>query len=302
MRRLIFPILVLVVAAGVYYWPRGPKPTPIDTSRTQGDRLQIKSISRIEPGTRVGDGPPAGWTHLILKTRPLVNSGDVAEISAALVNGIRKFSTSVILRTEPDPSQPGRFRIGTFAAGLGVPVDGQDVIVTTTAAEKVGVALDFFEGMVLQEREKEIVETVSPAVTPTMAVVDFPAHVLRGTEHVKVVMRYASLVNAKDGGLDTLFWVLDLAQGGDYSFSGDSMIRLEPNQTMDWELHVDGSKMNFLGQPKPDAFATTGRPRGPTIAVNETLKSAAAATSYSETSASALEKLLRELLAGPKTP
>jgi len=303
MQRLIFPVLALVIALGIYYWPRGPKPTPIDTSLTQGERAQgIKAIPRIEPGTRIGDGPPAGWTHLILKTRPLVNSGDVADVSEWMIAGIRKFSTSVILRTEPDPTEAGRFRIGAFAAGLGAPVDGQDVIITKGTADKVGVPLGELEKMVLAEREKEIVATVSPAVTPTMGVVEFPAYVLRGTEHVKVVMRYASLVNVKDGGIETLLWVLEMAPGGGYSFSGDSLIRIEPNQTMDWDLHVDGSKINFFGQPNPDAFATTGRPRGPTIGVTEDLRKAAVAASYSEKSAAELEKLLRELLAGPKTP
>ena len=35
MQRLIFPVLALVIALGIYYWPRGPKPTIVPTALSE---------------------------------------------------------------------------------------------------------------------------------------------------------------------------------------------------------------------------------------------------------------------------
>jgi hypothetical protein len=115
---------------------------------------------------------------------------------------------------------------------------------------------------------------------------------------VKVIMRYAALVGANDGRIETLMWVLDTV-GQKYAFAGDSIIHLEPNQTMSWELHVDRSKYSW-GQPTPEAFAATTLPRGKVLSVPEDLKSAAAAKRFSAEQADELEAALRELADGKK--
>jgi len=301
MKWLVLPVIGAVVAVAVFLFARGPKPKPIDTSLTQADRpLASNPIARIEPGTRVGGGPPSGWSLLVLKTRPKVSSGDVDKVDGGLVESIRKFSTSVLGRIEPDPDRPGKFRIASFAAGLGTLVGDEDVILTTKTAAKVGVDLGFFEGMVLAEREKELDRIVCPLISTTIAIVDFPAVVARGADHVQSVMRYASLVDPKDGRVETLLWVLEPADDG-YKFVGDSMICLEPNQSMDWELRVDANKFT-LGMPKADAFAATSLPKGTALAAPEELKVAAAGETFSTNSSAKLEELLRKVLAGGKKP
>jgi hypothetical protein len=297
MRLLLFPLIVIGAAVAIFLWTRGPKPTPIDTSLTQSGKtyLPANPIPRLDPGTRVGSTPPAGWTQIILKTRPNVTSGDVGEVDEAMLTAIRKFSTSVLGRTEPDPENPGKFRVGGYAAGMGVNLGDEDVIITSKTAAEHGVTLSTFEGIVFGKREDELAQFVSPVVTRTMVLVDLPAYVLRGTDHVKVVMRYSALVDVKDGRIHTLCWMLDKAENeGSYTFAGDSFTLMEPNQTMSWELHVDTSKYSF-GLPTPEAFAATTLPRGTPLKAPDDLKFAAAAKRFTAQDADELEEQLRKL-------
>jgi hypothetical protein len=85
-----------------------------------------------------------------------------------------------------------------------------------------------------------------------------------------------------------------------YTFAGDSFIHLEPNQTMNWELHVDTNKYSF-GLPTAEAFAATTMPRGKSLAAPENLKVAAAPKRFTAREADDLEAQLRELAFGTKT-
>ena len=303
MRRLVFPLIAAAIGLAIYYWFSLPKPTPIDTSLSQSGKtfLPAGRIPRLEPGTRVGSAPPAGWTQIILKTRPNVTSGDVGDVDAATMTAISKFSTTVVGRSEPDPENPGKFRVGGYAVGLGARAGDDDVIITSETAAEHGVELSTFEGIVFGKREEEQqAQFVSAAVARTMVLVDLPAFVLRGADHVKAVIRYAALVDPKDGRIETLSWVLDYT-GDHYAFSGDSFTHLEPNQTMNWELHVDTNKYSF-GLPTAEAFAATTLPRGASLPAPESLKVPAAAKRYTREEAEGLERQLRELAAGGKKP
>ena len=303
MRRLVFPLIAAAVGLAIYYWFSLPKPTPIDTSLSQSGKTYLPAgkIPRLPPGTRVGSTPPAGWSQIILKTRPNVSSGDVEGVDAATMTAISKFCTTVVGRSEPDPENPGKFRMGGYAAGLGARVGDDDVIITSKTAAEHGVELSTFEGIVFGKREEEqLAQFVSPAATRTMVVVDLPAFVLRGEDHVKAVIRYAALVDPQDGRIETLSWVLDY-KADRYAFAGNSLIHLEPNQTMNWELHVDTDKYSF-GLPTAEAFAATTLPRGASLTAPESLKAPAAEMRYTREDAEGLEKQLRQLLTGEKKP
>jgi hypothetical protein len=268
---------------------------PPPATVAEEDRLQSAArVARIEPGTRIGDGPPAGWSHLVLKTRPRLTSGDVDKLLSSVREAIPKYHNSVVLNVERDRGPSGRYRIAAFAVGLGTPAGGEDVIVTEDAAEKLGLRLGIMEGTVLSKREDELDAFVCPAKTETMAIVDFPATVRRGEKHVGVVMRFASLVDPDDGRLTTLHWMLDPAGRG-YQFSGDSLVVLDPNQVMDWNLHVDGGKFLF-GTPTAEAFAATSVPQGTPLVASAELKQAAAEKFFSVNSRARLEQMLRTAL------
>src|SRR5688500_488785 len=122
MRLQVYVVALGLLATSVVGCREESKLSAIDPV-AEPDRLQPSTpVLRLEPGTRIGDRPPAGWSNLVLKTRPRVTSGDLAKVSASLLKAIPKFSTTVVVNVEPDPVRPGRFRLAAFAAGMGMPV------------------------------------------------------------------------------------------------------------------------------------------------------------------------------------
>jgi hypothetical protein len=259
------------------------------------DRPQApQPLARIEPGTRIGAGPPAGWSRLVMKSRPKVTSGDIDKVAAVTLRMANKYSTSILVQVEPDPAKQGSARLGQVAVGLGVAAESDDVIVTKARAADLGIHLGLIEGMVLSESEKQLDKVVQVARTSTMAIVDFPSVLLRGNQHVESVLRHVYLVDPRDGAVHALLWVLDKVPEG-YRFSGDALLELKPDQVVDCELHVDSSKF-FLGSPGADAFAASNLPQGTPLAMPEDAKAAAAATKFSANSAYQLELRLWNIL------
>jgi hypothetical protein len=295
MRLQVYVVALGLLATSVVGCREEPKLSSIDPVG-EPDRLQPSTpVRRLEPGTRIGDRPPAGWSNLVLKTRPRVTSGDLAKVSASLLKAIPNFSTTVVVHVEPDPARPGRFRLAAFAAGMGTPVDGEDVIVTRETAEKLGISFGFMEKMVLRTREKELDDIVSLALAETIGIADFPAIMLRGSDRGRVVMRYATLVDESNGRITTFLWLLDPTNDG-YRFSGDTLLEVTQNQISDLDVDVDADEF-FLGVPSPAAFAVTSLPQGTPLAAPPELREPAAAKLFSAHSLARFEQLLRKVVA-----
>lgn len=251
-------------------------------------------ITRIEPGTKLNLTSLPEHTRIVFRSRPRVAAGDVQKVAKSVADALQNFTTLVVVQTEPDPTQPGRFRRGPFMIGVGTPVGAEDVVLTKETAAQVGIGLGFFERRVLGEREKELSTVLTPGSSPTMAMFDFGTLYLRDDKRVPIVLRYATLVDPTNGQVDSVYWVLDSTPEG-LRFSGDSLWLLPKNHQMDWDMHVDGGKVT-LGAPRGDAFAVVKLPQGAAMGFPEDLRTAAASRAFSTDASSRLEQRLRDVL------
>jgi len=254
------------------------------------------ALAPIKPGMLVDPhGLPVG-THLVLRYRLKLSSGDVAKLRKSIRDTIESFTTLALIEVEPDPTQVGRFRRAAHRLGIGVPGDAGDRVVTKDSATELDFGLGPIELKILGGREEDLNRVRSPGASPTMAMFDFPLLFLRDSKPVPIVIRYLALVDPADGTVETVYWVLDETAEG-YRFSGDSLWLLKPDHELNWDLDVNGDKITF-GVPRADAFVSTRLPPGTARTVTAKFQAAATARSFTVDSGAALEQQTRESLFG----
>lgn len=253
------------------------------------------AIAPLEPGMVIdAKAPPAG-VGLVFRSQPKLTSGDVKKVGKAIRKALEEYTTLVVIRSEPDPARPGKFRRRDHLIGIGKPGKKGDLVISSAAADKLGVGLGMFESPVLEGREAELATVKSPGSTPTMAMFDFTMLVRRDDKNTPVVARYMAVVNPDDGTARTTHWVLDVTPEG-YVFREGSLCELPRNHVMDWEMHVNGKRVSLIGAPKADALTSTKLPQGSPLAASDEFQKAAAARSYSEATGAKLEQMVRDLL------
>jgi hypothetical protein len=249
----------------------------------------------IQPGTHVDQNALSEGLHVVFRCKPKIVSGDVAKLRRPIQSAVESFTTIVLLETERDSTERGKFRCGPASIGVGMPHEPGDIVLTKAAANECGIGLGIVERSVLSAREKELGTVRSPGSSATMAMFDFQTVFCRNDEHINVLFRYAALVNPQDGAVETVYWILEPTEAG-YQLLGDSLRLLPTNETMDWEMHVDGSTIK-LGTPSWDTFAVTTLPKGTEYVVPDDLKVLSAQRTFAPAAASRLEQALRELVA-----
>ncbi|MDY3556523.1 hypothetical protein R5W24_005689 [Gemmata sp. JC717] len=258
----------------------------------------------IAPGTVVEQGPPKGWSHLVIKSLPRVRETETGRVPAVPLIGrnltVRMAGwmftafTADVVRESFGPSAPYRLR----AVGLGLGAHGTngDTVVTTETASQNGVQMDWIKRQVLDTGYKIQGQAVIPARGPAFALLDTPVIVRCANRNRMVRYRYALLANPETGALDVLLWVLG-AEGGE---CGDltRAVQLEPNCVDKAELIPDPTEFNG---PRPSdlSFAVDKLPpHRVEMVLPPELRERAARTRFAPDEARALETDLRKLIAG----
>jgi hypothetical protein len=253
-----------------------------------------RRLDLIAPGTVVEKTPPKGWSHLIIKSHPRAGTGDVKQLSKSTAQLTALLHTVILANVQAE--KPGRHRLTAVAVGLGTKVNGQDIIVSPEKQKELGANLGFLERMVLSRAQEKLRDVQVVARSNTMALIDCPNLLQRDGKHRPVVLRYAVLVDAASGRLDTLLWVIDRDERGGYVGVSGAMEWLPPNKMEDCVLHVDASEFS-LGVPSENAFALDRIPQGQKqLAVTDDLKLLAARMRLTEDMAGQLETKLRAAL------
>lgn len=246
------------------------------------DGLTLGPLDRIKPGTVIADRAPPGWSQLIIKSVPKVTSGDLDKVPESTVKLASQFFNAILVKTSGHHSASGkrRFELRGLAIGLGTSVDGKDTILSYSdpSYKQLGAGLGFIAGKVLSKSEEYLSETVVVTYSSTMAIFDSPCNWVRSGKHVPAVVRYACMVDPRDGRIFTLAWLLDKTDSG-YRLAEPSMVLLPPNLVADCPMHVDASKF-FLGIPAADAFAVTRLPPGTRLPMPEAARTLAADGSF----------------------
>ncbi len=235
-------------------------------SNLAGQAAQIdctrRPIDQIPPGTKVANRPPAGWTHLIFKTRNRLADGDVEAIPEFARPTSEFLFTVFAARVAPaDPSGRPPWRLDKVAMAIGAQVGQDDIVLTTATQKELGADLGVLKLAILGRAEEHLKKVHQVAFSPRLALVDAPTYFADPDGHRPIVIRYFLLIRPEDGGLASLAWRIDLNQEGRYLSARSPAVLIQPNLVATTPLHVDGKKVT-LGIPAPDAFATTRLPRG----------------------------------------
>ncbi len=278
---------------------RAPAQSPRDDSAPPNRQpdSNAPSIAFIPPGTVISNKAPAGWTHLIDKSLPRMHYGDVDQVPKPVQALSGMFFTSMLARVRPPdgPESPG-YRLDEVAIAMGTRIGAADTIITPETQKRLGARLGLLPRIAL-ERGYERLKTVKVAArTPTMAVIDGPAMMLRGGKHRPVVLRYTVLVHPRTGDLETLLWVISQDDQGAYEGMISVCEWLLPNQIEERLLHVDASEF-VLGLITENAMAIVHLCKGRMqIPFPPDVKRIATDPRLSPTSARELEKRLWELM------
>lgn len=246
-----------LAAAGVTIaWPAATHAQRYQTNR------QLMPL--VEPGAVIGAQAPQGWTHILIKSSPICNQGDVRQINQTHVRMASLLTTSLVAEVRRSRREPHPFILNRVAGAVSKDIDGKDVAITPETQKQLGANLGILEGVLLREFVKQQKTVAFIARGANLAVFDTPI-VLRvggaNGSNVEKVLRYAVVVDPQTGRLDTFCWTIGLEAGKLTQVEG-AMQWLPPNHTIQCNLWVDKGEINFVGVPSKKAFACISIPQG----------------------------------------
>jgi len=283
--------------------PPGAEPLSAETL-TSSEEFEIdvtpRKLASIPPGTMIDDRPPAGWSHLIVKSQPRVGEETKDAISEPLARLAGLLFTAVVADVKQDAqgaSAPGNYYLAEVAIGVGTDVHGRQIVLSPQTQEELGADLGFMERRTLAGGEEQLQQMRCMARSRTMAVLDSPNVLLRGQKHRRAIFRYLILVDPATGRLDTLLWTLESPADGQAPEAVGPVQWLPPNKLQDAVLHVDTSEFTAGIVPNAMGFALVQIPQGwRTLDLPEEWKSLVSQSPLTPDSARALQERLREML------
>jgi hypothetical protein len=256
-----------------------------------------RPLDRIPPGTVIIDRPPPGWSHLIAKVHSRVGAGDVDQVSD-LVADLASFLFSAVVANVESHDKGGQvhYRLTRLAVGIGIRIDGRDIIISKETQKRLGANLDLLHRLGLGRAQDRLNQVLLLAQSDTMAVFDSPSQVFLNGRHQKGVIRHAVLVDEMTGELTTLFWFIARDEEGRYHRAVNFLDWLPPGKVDHCILHIDAREF-VLGVITEDAIAWNELPSGPVqFAIPRTVEEIAIQPQFSRQMSQVLEKELREIL------
>ncbi len=259
------PAILVLFGSSYLVWQhlrsKGPsvaqEPTPSFQSKGQDGLTSIdltpRPLDQIPVGAVIGQSPPKGWSHLVLMAIPTLVPEDERDAPKIATYYARMFKFTLLANVVPDKAP---FRLEKVARGFATTVRGMERIVT--GRDTLQNELNVLSRKILEENEKILDNDVKQiARTRTMLVFDAKSVMLRGKDHVHMIMRHAILVDPTTGRLYTLIWLLT----NDYEPAED-VLQLIPDSM--WEKRLLSIKRDkiTLGIPTREAFALRRVPPG----------------------------------------
>ena len=298
---LVVAGLVAVCAAVRWFRPSGELAPPAWANDYD---LTAQPPETIAPGTVIERGPPAGWSHLIIKSLPRVKASEIPripknvfvsrdEVVQRVTWMFTAFTADVV---EERQGLHNRFRLRAIGLGLGANVNGRDTVLSVEWARQTGTKLGWIQeetlktGYVVQKRSRVVVHG------PSFALIDTPVTFRCGTNNRMLRFRYALLVDPPTGRLDVLCWRLG-AEAGECADLGRAVL-LKPDAIDDAQLLVDPSGFT-AGLPGERAFGVDDLPpHRLEVTLPAEVSALAGKTRYAPEEARTLETALRKLLPG----
>jgi hypothetical protein len=266
--------------------------------------MQPKLVT-LQPGLLIGDKPPQGWSHLVIKSIPRLASGEKDSLPSGSAKTAAYFRTVIVANVKPIDVDEKDFELTQIGVGICVPRKGeeQDVVVAADRLEALGLHLSWVEKKVLDACESEMSEGRIIARTPTFALFRSPAIVVvTGNEHRKVNLNYAFCVERGTGKLDVGLWTSSLET--EQSRAPVKVRRLSSDPIFDCTMDVRTKKVLGVTVPLTWSFAMSKLPAGQDLRVPPALGEMIAATARRPTDSDPeeLERGLEQTLASVSPP
>lgn len=282
-----------VIAASVL--SLAPRPAPTASVSAPFD-CQPGPLSRIQPGTRIADGPPPGWTYLVSKSQAELASGDVDKLHARAADLASLLFTAYVARVDRQETDRGPiYRLESLANGVGTRVGDADVILSSKNQSEVGADLDFLQRCALARAEKELDRPVRLARSDTSLLVDMPTVMLIDGKHRSVIHRYLFMVHPREGRLEAVLWRIDIDAEGQYRLANLPAVRYHLGRVAKCPLHVDANE-TFAGVPTSMAFATVRMPAGDPLPLPRSLQEIAGQRELTPTIAEQIDTAIRRAI------
>jgi hypothetical protein len=229
--------------------------------------MQAKLVY-LQPGLLIGDKPPEGWSHLVVKSIPRLASGDVDSLPSDAAKTAAYFHTVILANVKSVNIDETEFELTQIGVGICVPQKGQDkdIVVAADRLEALGLHLSWVRKKVLDAMEAEMAEGKVIARSPTFALLTSPATVLTsGNEHRKVNLNYAFCVDRSTGKLNVGLWTSAL-ETKDLR-PPQAMKRLSLTPVFDCKMDVQAKKVLGVTVPLTWSFAMSVLPDGRRVPV-----------------------------------
>ena len=257
--------------------------------------VEPRALDRVPAGTIIGNTAPRDWSALIIKSQPRVAQGDVNQVMQIVKENAALLTTIILAAARQNPpGSPHPYSLDRVAVGLGVAVQGGHQILNGENPGNLGL----IQRQVLNGAERNMDSALRIAQSDGMAIVDFRAIVRRGTEHIDSILRYAVLVDNRNGQFFTLSWQVELDTAGNYAQASSELQWLPRNMVEDNPLFVDSSKFT-LGIPNTRAFAVAKLPTGRSLIVPPQVRALAALPRFDQRTLHELEVGLWQTIYAP---
>jgi hypothetical protein len=273
--------------------PAGPPPKPAPPGHA-GE--VVPELVRLEPGAVIGDGPPTGWSHRVIKTTLELATGDLDTLPAFAKETATRFRTLLMADVRRSASGAGH-ALGRVGVGMAVAHRGGDIVVSSSNVDSLGDELSILDRLVLSRAEEALDRGRLAARTPTFALYDASVEIADGDKHRSAFLRYGFLVDPGSGALRTVVW--PIAEDPAKRRPPEEMILITPSLEFRCGIHVKAQRA--LGQvPVSWFFAMTGLPTGEAVRMPEDLRAWSTRDPRDAYESGKLEGLLRRALDRPE--
>jgi hypothetical protein len=226
-------------------------------------------VALLPASTVVEATAPRGWTHLVIKSVPRIESGDIETLPALAQSTATLFRTVIVADVRRPADRPGSFRLERIGLGLCVPFERADTVVTTTDDTPAHASLGLIERQVLGRAEEELKKGRILASSSTFTLYGGPCTLGTRSGHVEVWLLYGLLVDATTGGLTTVVWAIPARSSS--SLAPATLVQLGPRLVYTCGLDVAAERL--LGTvPINWSFAIRMLPPGKTVVIPRELR------------------------------
>jgi hypothetical protein len=257
----------------------------------------LPELVLLAPGTTIRAEPPPGWSALVLKSLPKLESGDLDTLPSFAGSTATHFRSLILADVRPTGDPKARYRLARIGLGLCVPHEKAETVVTREHVAAGHVPLGLIERQVLQHAEDELKKARLIARGPRFAVLATPSMLLVGEKHEPIHLLYAFCVDPSDGQLESVVW--------GYSTDRTQSVRLTPPALLPprlvYRCGLDVQAERLLGAlPVNWSFAMRALPPGTALVFPDPLQAWLISPSRIAEEPLEFERLIRAMLASRK--